>query len=104
MAGIPRPGIEKMPSVLVDVSRYPSVHRAFNNKAIIEEEPEKQQQQHLAKPAKKVHISEHENVIIEDRNGNYEVVKESVDVEADGFIMQKHQGFQLCKWKTFKEG
>jgi hypothetical protein len=45
-----------------------------------------------------------EQVQIIEQNGNQksEVIEETVDDEADGFIQQKHKGFELCKWKTFK--
>lgn len=88
-----------MPSILPDAPRYPNVFRALNNRVAHEEEPEEnshkeclvQKQQSPTKPHKKVQIAEQDKII-----------EDSIDAETDGFIRQKHKGFELCKWKTFK--
>ncbi|KAL7204570.1 hypothetical protein ACSBR2_017612 [Camellia fascicularis] len=101
--------MERMPSVLTDVPHYPNVHRIFNNTTTVYEEEDgsghNQKKHHEPQVrAKKVQFVEHEEVIGEtDKNGNnVKVYKENVDVEADGFIKQKHKNFELCKWATFK--
>ncbi|KAG6746072.1 hypothetical protein POTOM_050585 [Populus tomentosa] len=71
--------LSRMSSVLHGAPQYPRVHKAFNKKVTVQ-------------------------VQIIEQNGNQksEVIEETVDDEADGFIQQKHKDFGLCKWKTFK--
>ncbi|KAL9669955.1 hypothetical protein QQ045_007505 [Rhodiola kirilowii] len=90
-------------SVLPDVPRYPGVHNIFKKKAVTSSKD----QSSLPKAAKKkVHIAEQENTIICNNSGNSgtfdEITEESIDADADSFIQQKHAGFELCKWTTFK--
>ena len=105
--------MERMPSVLPDVPRYPSVFRAFNNNnnnnSIQEEDFEvisqehiqkKKHQQHTTKPGKKVQLVEQEQIIPQGKCET--IVEENIDSETDGFLQQRHKGFELCKWKTFK--
>ncbi|KDP31027.1 hypothetical protein JCGZ_11403 [Jatropha curcas] len=98
--------IERMPSVLADVPRYPNVHRVFNNKVVRDEEPEMIVQERVDKPTKpnkKVQLVEQEQMIVQDNSaGIHEVVEKSIDAETDGYLQQKHKAFELCKWKTFK--
>lgn len=89
--------LERSPTVI----HYPNVHRAFKNNFSREEQDEEQHKP-SNKPGKKVQISEYVERIEEGRDGNYEVHHESIDVQAESFIRQKHKGFELCKWKTFK--
>ncbi|KAL5750607.1 hypothetical protein ACOSP7_025210 [Xanthoceras sorbifolium] len=94
--------IERMPSVLNEVPHYPNVHKVFKNKYTYGEENETQQEQPQKntspKSRKKVQMSEHVEIV----ESKSEVQDKNVDVQADGFIKQKHKGFELCKWKTFR--
>ncbi|EOY20890.1 Uncharacterized protein TCM_012229 [Theobroma cacao] len=100
--------MERQPTMIPGASQYPTVHKAFNNKYSSEEEvvefkEEHHQKQRSPKSEKKVQIVEHVETIEETTDGNYEVHEETtVDVEAGGYIQQKHKAFELCKWKTFK--
>ncbi|XWS47645.1 hypothetical protein CRYUN_Cryun13aG0001900 [Craigia yunnanensis] len=99
--------MERMPTIIPGAPQYPNVHKAFNNKYTFEEEVEFQEEQnrkqHSPKSQKKVQVVEHVETIQETRDENCEVYEETaVDVDADGYIQQKHKGFELCKWKTFR--
>ncbi|CAK7357301.1 unnamed protein product [Dovyalis caffra] len=108
-----------MPSLLPDAPQYPSVHKAFNNTVIQEEEttevpqdyvnrknpaksPKKAPKKAPKKVPKKVQVMDQVQFIEQNGNQKSEVVEDSVDDEAEGFIQQKRKGFELCKWKTFK--
>jgi hypothetical protein len=54
------------------------------------------------KSPKKVQVTEQVQIIEQNGNQKSEVIEETVDDEAEGFIQQKHKGLELCKWKTFK--
>ncbi|KAM7280823.1 hypothetical protein ACFE04_007957 [Oxalis oulophora] len=99
--------IEKMPSVIADAPKYPNVYKAFNNGSAHQQEAPNHHNHigdhHQTPIQKKVHISEKVETISCDMNGNCQVIEESVDMDADGFIEQKHKGFELCKWNTFKK-
>ncbi|XP_015578861.1 uncharacterized protein LOC8278283 [Ricinus communis] len=99
--------MERMPSILPDVPRYPNVHRAFNNKTIHEDEFEVTHQESMQKQrqpptthGKKVHLVEQVQII--PREKNEVIFEENIDSETDGFLQRKHKTFELCKWKTFK--
>ncbi|GAV65133.1 hypothetical protein CFOL_v3_08648 [Cephalotus follicularis] len=100
--------MQRMPSVLTDdVPQYQNVHKIFNNKYTYTQEGERktaheEHKQNPPKARKKVHVSEHVETIEVDNHGDCEVTEQSIDMEADDYIQQRHRGFQLCKWKTFK--
>lgn len=50
-------------------------------------------------PRKQVQFVEHDEKVTEvvDNFGNHKVYKESVDIEADGFINRKHKNFESAK-------
>ncbi|XVF11162.1 hypothetical protein REPUB_Repub08aG0002100 [Reevesia pubescens] len=101
--------MERMPRIIHAAPQYPNVHKAFNNKYTFEEVEEVEfQEEHqrklqhspCPKSQKKVQVEE---TIEETRDENDQVYEETtVKVEADGYIQQKHKGFELHKWKTFK--
>lgn len=68
------------------------MHEVLNNKPTNTEESNDRQ--------KKVHFVKQDEKRTE--VGKHVVDEKSVDAEADGFIQQKHKGFALCKWDTFK--
>ncbi|GMJ13638.1 hypothetical protein HRI_005033000 [Hibiscus trionum] len=78
--------MERLPTIIPGASQYPNVHRAFNNKAAV---PEEDLQSSSAKSQKKVRVVDPAD-------------EPTLDAEADGYIQQKHKGFELFKWKTFK--
>ncbi|ONI01775.1 hypothetical protein PRUPE_6G157600 [Prunus persica] len=91
----------RAPSVLTEVPHYSQT--LFNNQTSVREdngEYEHQQKQHIPEAHESVEVTE--RVTQYDKNGNYVIFEETVDVEADNFIEGKHKGFELCKWKTFK--
>ncbi|KAL9375404.1 hypothetical protein Peur_032283 [Populus x canadensis] len=81
--------LSRIPSALHGAPQYPSVRKAFNN------------MRNPTKSPKKVQVTEQVQIIEQNGNQKSEVIEETVDDEADGFIQQKHKGFELCKWKTF---
>ncbi|KAF5743727.1 hypothetical protein HS088_TW08G00314 [Tripterygium wilfordii] len=95
--------IERMPSVITDVPQYPNVHKVFNNKLTYEEEPPRKE--HSPKDhKKKVQVIETIEEVSNPKGQDHEEIfmEETVNSGADGYIQQKHKGFELCKWKTFK--
>ncbi|GLT53786.1 hypothetical protein SLA2020_270350 [Shorea laevis] len=108
--------MERVPTMLPEIPQYPNVHKAFNNKVSYEEEYRGESDykhghnKHQTAPVRfqeKVEVIEYERADEQfeagGKNvGSCEVYEESVDVEADSFIKQKHKGLELCKWKTFK--
>ena len=95
----------RAPSVLTDVPHFG--HALFNNKPVQLNEEHRgghyqgQQHQHNPESGRSV-VEVTETVAQCDRNGNCVVVEERVDVEVDDYIQQKHKGFELFKWRTFK--
>lgn len=94
--------IERMPSVVTDLPRYPNIYMMHNNnnqattqregeRRLITNQPHLRNQAQAAQGQKKVHFVEQGKT-----SGG------SVDAEADGFIRQKHKTFELAKWQTFK--
>lgn len=102
--------IARLPSIHPNVPQYPNVHTAFNNRVTRDEEIESHHHHQLHNHnhrsphfVEKVEVIEFKEERLEhNRDGDFEVFEEAVDVKADGFIAQKHQGFGLCKWNTFK--
>ncbi|KAF5732177.1 hypothetical protein HS088_TW18G00868 [Tripterygium wilfordii] len=99
---------ERMPSGVLtdDVPRYPNVHKIFNKKMTYEEEaPRKEHSRKDHK--KKVQVIETIEEDINNPKGSgqdyEEIVEETIDSEADGFIQQRHKAFELRKWKTFNK-
>ncbi|KAA8540763.1 hypothetical protein F0562_024318 [Nyssa sinensis] len=93
--------VETMPSMVTDAPPYPGVHMIFNHNVGYEDEGHESRRKHHAPAAhKKVHIVEYEQTTEYDRNGNCKVVEESIDMEADGFIKQKHKNFERNKIKN----
>lgn len=72
--------MERALSITPGVPHYPDVHRAFHNKSPYEEE-----QANLNKQRQTRQVS------FQDQQGN-----------GDNGQEQRRQGFELCKWKTFK--
>ncbi|KAK9926805.1 hypothetical protein M0R45_024016 [Rubus argutus] len=90
----------RAPSVLTDVPHHGAL---FNNNQVMRpgHYDQYQQQQHSPEPVRGV-VEVTERVTQFDNNGNCMVMEETIDVESDGFIQEKHKGFELCKWRTFK--
>lgn len=91
--------IERMPSVITDLPRYPNIYMMLNNHnnatAHKDEEPRlitntSHHKNQAPQGDKKVHFVKQEKT-----NGG------SIDAQADGFIRQKHKKFELSKWETF---
>ncbi|KAL8097919.1 hypothetical protein AgCh_030874 [Apium graveolens] len=78
--------IERMPSVVTDLPRYPNIYMMLNNNNNATTHKGEAPQGH-----KKVHFIKKEKT-----------KEASIDAEADGFIRQKHKKFELTKWETFK--
>ncbi|KAL3512736.1 hypothetical protein ACH5RR_025453, partial [Cinchona calisaya] len=105
-------GMQRMPSVTTDVPDFPNVHSALQNNVIYEEECDDPHQQvnhhnlmHQAPvPQKKVQFTEHEKSteVVKDGKTDQVHVEKDINMEADGFIQQKHRKFELYKWATFK--
>lgn len=102
---------ERMPNlVTADFPLHQNVQMTFNKVTFEDETPhmmKHQHQNHYFTPQphhKKVHFVEQKNFtqIVEPNDGKFIVCEESIDEEADGFIMQKHKKFELAKWDTFK--
>jgi|UniRef100_A0A2N9IWG9 hypothetical protein len=116
-----------MPNVMTDVPQYPNVYKAYNNKVTYEEDcgaPHKRHDRQHRHPhfSDKVEVIEYEEIVEEgrngkgrdkvevieyerverNRNGNHEVYEKKIDIEADGYIQQKHKGFELSRWGTNK--
>ncbi|KAM1025836.1 hypothetical protein ACFX13_039582 [Malus domestica] len=94
----------RTPSVLTDV---PHGQVLFGNQAPGREsyggqyyEQRQQNQQSMPEVHKTVEVTK--TVTECDKKGNCVVSEETIDVEADGYIEQKHKGFELFKWSTFK--
>ncbi|CAA0818097.1 Unknown protein [Striga hermonthica] len=52
---------------------------------------------------KKVYFGEHEKAIEIERDEKREIYRgKTIDLKADGYIMQKHKNFEMCKFDTFK--
>ncbi|KAK1359652.1 hypothetical protein POM88_044126 [Heracleum sosnowskyi] len=81
--------IERMPSVVPDLPRYPNIYMMLNNnnKATAQKDEE---------PRLIMNPSHHKNQERAKTNGG------SIDAEADGFIRQEHKKFELTKWETFR--
>ncbi|PRQ17213.1 hypothetical protein RchiOBHm_Chr7g0192561 [Rosa chinensis] len=98
----------RAPSVLTDVPHYGAL---FSNNPVpsneahrgghYDQHQQRQHHQHNPEPGRNV-VQVTETVAQCDRDGNCVVIEEKVDVEADDYIQQKHKGFELFKWKTFK--
>ncbi|KAJ9677887.1 hypothetical protein PVL29_022702 [Vitis rotundifolia] len=91
--------MERSLSIVPGAPHYPVVHKAFNNKSPIEEAQGNGRKQ---RQPRKVSFQDQQG---QSNNGSSQVVDEETDdieAEAEGFIQQKHRGFELCKWKTFK--
>lgn len=103
----------RTPSILPDVPHYPNVHKAFNRSKVagsdqgdIEnandvKQPKSPKSHSHNKTSKHSPQFQEKVEVIEDKE-KAEVPGESVDSKADGFIQQRHQKFELCKWATFK--
>ncbi|KAH6803269.1 hypothetical protein C2S51_034715 [Perilla frutescens var. frutescens] len=101
--------IQRMPSMMGEYPSFPNVHEVLNKQPTNSEENNHHQkkvtnknhnQKNHQNPEKKVHFAEHDKKRTE--AGKHVVEDKSVDLEADGYIEQKHKGFELCKWDTFK--
>lgn len=97
--------IQRMPSMMGDYPSFPNVHEVLNDKPSNADENNYHQKKvtnknHHQSSEKNVHFAEPDKKMNE--VGKHVVDEKSVDVEADGFIKQKHKGFELCKWDTFK--
>lgn len=91
----------RAPSVLTEV---PHNGALFNNNQVMmpgHYDQYQQQQQHNLEPVRGV-VEVTERVTQCDNNGNCVITEETIDVESDGYIQQKHKGFELCKWRTYK--
>lgn len=91
--------MERSLSIVPGAPHYPVVHKAFNNKSPFEEAQGNGRKQ---RQPRKVSFQDQQG---QSNNGSSQVVDEETDdieAEAEGFIQQKHRGFELCKWKTFK--
>jgi hypothetical protein len=104
--------MERIPTRLPEIPQYPNVYKAFNNKVAYEEDhggsdhyKYRPKHQNPVQFQEKIEVIEYERVDEEaggkNRSGGevYEF-EESVNVEADAYIKQKHKGFELCKRKA----
>ncbi|PIN14875.1 hypothetical protein CDL12_12488 [Handroanthus impetiginosus] len=114
--------MQKTPTIIVDYPPFPTVHETLNNNPTPtnkhDDHPKimshvNHQKQQAPETHKKVHFAEqgkgdvqapetHKKVHFAEQ-GKHDVHEgKSIDVEADGFIQQKHRTFELRKWDTFK--
>ncbi|KAL8529961.1 hypothetical protein ACS0TY_007145 [Phlomoides rotata] len=107
--------LQRMPSMIADTPYFPNVHEVLNNHPVHVEENynhhkkkksdknNKSDKINRQSPGhKKVHFAENEKTDVS-RDGKRDAHEgKSIDAEADGFIQQKHRGFELCKWDTFR--
>ncbi|KAK3439880.1 hypothetical protein EUGRSUZ_B00219 [Eucalyptus grandis] len=106
--------IARSPSIHPNVPQYPNVHPAFHQKVTYEEESEclqsqnqhqhQHQHQHHHHPPQfqeKVEVMKFEEERFgRNRNDEFVMVEEVVEVRSDGYVPPKHRGFELCKWDT----
>ncbi|KAI4329528.1 hypothetical protein MLD38_027909 [Melastoma candidum] len=93
--------LERTPSVLSDVPRYPNLHSLFDGRNTgarreVEKHPQFQE---------KVEVIEFREEKSDDGSRKEEraIVEEEVDnCNVSSFIERRHKGFELRKWKTFK--
>ncbi|KAJ7956168.1 Phloem specific protein [Quillaja saponaria] len=99
--------VHRTPPILSDVPQYPNAHLVFNKKVVYEEDLGAHRNNYHHKHynpevQEKVGVIEYKETIENPDTGNKEVIyEESIDVEAERYIQQKHKGFELSKWRTF---
>ncbi|OIS96128.1 hypothetical protein A4A49_21726 [Nicotiana attenuata] len=84
--------MERSPTMHPDLPLYPNVHSLFKN-GIVSNGQEKKCT--TPQSQKKVHFLEPKAELTKNEEKN-------IDMEADGYIKQKHINFELHKWRTFK--
>ncbi|KAL3628897.1 hypothetical protein CASFOL_027943 [Castilleja foliolosa] len=107
--------MQQMPSVLSDYPEVTKRHEDHHHHPIKIISPNHDDRQHQAPEThkkardythKKVYFTEHDdNIAIEigTRGKKHDAyVEKSIDLEADGYITQKHKNFESCKYDTFK--
>lgn len=109
--------LQRMPSMIADTPYFPNMHEVLNNRPVHIEENydhhkkkksdknKKSDKKNHQNPEghKKVHFAENEKKIEVSRDGKHDDHEnKSIDDKADGYIEQKHKGFELCKWDTFR--
>ncbi|CAN4088058.1 unnamed protein product [Withania somnifera] len=89
--------MEKAPTMHPDIPFYPNVYTVFRNKSSYEgqESSLNHQKNPATESQKKVQFVEAAEL---NKNGE----EKNIDAQADGYINQKHKGFELHKWRTFK--
>ncbi|KAL2465391.1 Uncharacterized protein Adt_41242 [Abeliophyllum distichum] len=122
---------QRKPIVFTDVPHSTNVHDVYDNKVVYTEKfdpyhhhenspvkhhekydpynhhensPAKHhEQRYVPEGHKKVHFVEHTRSTEIDRDGKHEVYEEkTIDMEADGYIQQKHKNFDNCNRGAFK--
>ena len=92
--------VQRSPSILTDVPRYPTAHLAFGKK-VVHEEDEGRCYGH-PHDGERVEVIQYEQTT-NPENGVREVAyEENVDVEHDQYYPRRRGGFELQKWKTFR--
>lgn len=86
--------MERSPTMHPDLPLYPNVHSLFKNGS-----GSNGQEKKCTPPQsqKKVHFAEAAEL-----TKNEKIETKNIDMEADGYIKQKHMNFELHKWRTFK--
>ncbi|KAI3464137.1 hypothetical protein Pfo_020800 [Paulownia fortunei] len=113
--------MQRMLSKIPDFPHFPHVHEVLHNNSMYAEEHKDHQKKtshknHLKKIfhrnhhkhqtpklLKKVHYVEQEQTTKDGRDGKREVYQDkNIDMEADRFIQQKRDDFELCNWDNFR--
>lgn len=99
--------MQRMPSMIsADYAEIPVAHKVFDKSPHPEFFNVNHHQHQVPSPSevqhKKVHFVEHDTVVEVGRDGKREVREErTIDVEADGFIQQKHRNFNASTFKAY---
>ncbi|KAK7291603.1 hypothetical protein RIF29_06877 [Crotalaria pallida] len=92
--------VQRTPSVLTDVPRYPNAHLAFNKKVVYDED---EGYHHHTGEREKVEVIEYDQTTFPANEVDEVVYQEEVDVETNQYYPRKNRGrFELQKWKTFR--
>lgn len=101
--------VQRSPSVLTDVPRYPNAHMAFNKRVVYEEDEIEGSRRH-----NHFHGHHHNPEIVRERVEvvEYEqpevrvgevIYEENVDVESNDYYPRRNRGgLDLQRWKTYR--
>lgn len=94
--------VNKTPSILTDVPRYPNAHLAFNKKVVYEED-NKGFHHNPQTGSERVEVNYEQQTTVPVPDSGVEIVYEqNVDVETHHLQYYPKKKFELQKWKTFR--